>query len=812
MRRVAFFLLSLAATVALAYVLGTREVLPAPLGRLLSPQEGVWSNAEPLDAERGGEFRLPGMKGRVEVVLDARLVPHVFAEHEVDAYRVQGYLHAKHRLWQMEFQTHAAAGRVSEVVGSRAVDFDRNQRRIGMVYAAENALAMMEADSATKASCDAYTEGVNAYIGSLDRSRLPVEYKLLGYEPELWNNLKIALFMKAMTNDLAGYDRDFEFTHALQALGEENFRMLFPELADSLSPVVPKGTPFAKVNATPASPADADSAYFGRGDSAAVTPAFKPDPANGSNNWAVSGTRTRSGRPILSNDPHLRLSLPAIWYEMQIHVPGFNAYGVSFPGIPGIVIGFNEDIAFGFTNSGRDVKDYYRIRFRDESKDAYWFDGGWREADRRIERIRVKGSPDVLDTVSYTVFGPVVYDRGMDPKGTGGGSYALRWVAHDTSNVLKMWYQLNRARNYTDYLEAIRHFNAPGQNMLFASRSGDIALWQQATFPLRWEGQGLFVMPGEDSSYMWKGYIPMEENPHVLNPVEGYISSANQRAADSTYPYFIPGQYDVYRGVIINRRLAAMDSVTPEDMMRLQNDNYNVFAEYARPILLANVDTQAAEPAGRYYIEMLRNWNLLNDPDQKGATVFTHWWDSLQQVVFHDELNANGKPVIRPERFVLLEGLLRDTAYRFLDDVRTEGREDLRWAVTTALQRARRALDSLEKDQSLAWGRYKNTTVYHLLRNSTMPFARKGLMIGGGVNIINATTHDHGPSWRMVVHLTDPIEAYAVYPGGQDGNPGSTYYDSFIDTWTKGEYYRIWFMKPEDRSSVKVKWRMTFAS
>ena len=812
MRRVAFFLLSLAATVALTYVLGTREVLPAPLGRLLSPQEGVWSNAEPVDADRGGEFRLPGMKGRVEVVLDARLVPHVFAEHEVDAYRVQGYLHAKHRLWQMEFQTHAAAGRVSEIVGSRAVDFDRNQRRIGMVYAAENALSMMEADSATKASCDAYTEGVNAYIRSLDRSRLPVEYKLLGYEPELWSNLKVALFMKAMTNDLAGYDRDFEFTHALQALGEENFRMLFPEVADSLSPVVPKGTPFAKANVKPASPADADSAYFGRGDSTGVVPAFKPDPANGSNNWAVSGTRTRSGRPILSNDPHLRLSLPAIWYEMQIHVPEYNAYGVSFPGIPGIVIGFNEDIAFGFTNSGRDVKDYYRIRFRDGSKEAYWFDGGWREADRRIERIRVNGSPDVLDTVSYTVFGPVVYDRGMDPKGTGGGSYALRWVAHDTSNVLKMWYLLNRARNYTDYVEAIRHFNAPGQNMLFASRSGDIALWQQATFPLRWDGQGLFVMPGEDSSYMWKGYIPMEENPHVLNPFEGYISSANQRAADSTYPYFIPGQYDVYRGIIINRRLAAMDSVTPEDMMRLQNDNYNVFAEYARPILLANVDTQAAEPAGRYYIEMLRNWNLLNDPDQKGATVFTHWWDSLQQVVFHDELNANGRPVIRPERFVLLEGLLRDTAFRFLDDVRTDGREDLRWAVTTALQRARRALDSLEKEQSLAWGRYKNTTVYHLLRNSTMPFARKGLMVGGGVNIINATTHDHGPSWRMVVHLTDPIEAYAVYPGGQEGNPGSPFYDSFIDTWTKGEYYRIWFMKPEDRSSAKAKWRMTFTS
>ena len=810
MPRAILFLLSLAATVGLVYVLGTRSVLPAPLGRLLSPQEGVWCNAEPMDADRGGSIRLPGLKGRVDVSVDARLVPHVFAEHEVDAYRVQGYLHAKHRLWQMEFQTHAAAGRISEIVGDKAVEYDRNQRRIGMVYAAENALRTMEADSATKAACDAYTAGVNAYISTLDRSRLPVEYKLLGYEPEKWSNLKVALFMKAMTNDLAGYDRDFEFTHALQALGEDNFKMLFPELADSLYPVVPKGTPFAKAKDIPKPPSTADSAYFRKGDTGMVAQEFKPDPSNGSNNWAVSGTRTRSGRPILSNDPHLRLSLPSIWYEMQLHVPAFNAYGVSFPGIPGIVIGFNSDIAFGFTNAGRDVKDYYRIRFRDDTRRAYWFDGGWKPTENRVESIRVKGGAEVLDTVPYTVFGPVVYDRSRDPKGTG-EAYALRWVAHDTSNVLKMWYLLNRARNYFDYMEAIRHFNAPGQNILFASRSGDIGLIQQATFPLRWEGQGLFVMPGEDSSYMWKGFIPMEENPRVVNPFEGYISSANQRPVDSTYPYFIPGQYDVYRGVIINRRLAAMDSVTVEDMMRLQNDNYNVFAEYARPLLLSHVDTMQIGPAGRYYMQMVRNWNLQNDPDEKGPTVFTHWWDSLQQVVFHDDLNTSGNTVIRPERFVLLEGMLRDSAYRFMDDRRTPEKEDMRWAVTTALKKALQPLDSLEKRQRLSWGAYKNTTVYHLLRNNAMPFARGGLRIGGGVNIINATTHDHGPSWRMVVHMTDPIEAYAVYPGGQEGNPGSPFYDSFVDKWTKGEYYRLWFMTPEDKGSPKVKWKMTFA-
>jgi penicillin amidase len=811
--RITLFILTLIMNAGLIYVLDTRKVLPVPLGVLLSPHEGIWQNAEAMDADQGGDFRFPELKGKVEVYFDARLVPHVFAEQEQDAYFVQGFIHARHRLWQMEFQTHAAAGRISEIVGEKGIDYDRNQRRNGMVYAAENALHRMEADPDTKAACDAYTAGVNAYITRLNKGSLPVEYKILGYEPEKWTNLKSALFMKAMTNDLAGFDRDFEFTHALRTLGEENFRMLFPEVADSLSPVIPSGTPYETPQQALNIPKDLDSAYYGRQPATGIAEnQFKPDPANGSNNWVIAGSRSRSGHPILCNDPHLRLSLPAIWYEMQLHTPVFNAYGATFPGIPGVVIGFNQDIAFGFTNAGRDVRDYYEVRFRDRARAEYWFDSAWRKADVRIEQIRVKGQTTVLDTVPYTVFGPVVYDASFPGKAGDGKAYALRWVAHDSANILKMWHLLNRARTHDDYLAAISHFNVPGQNMIFASRNGDIALWQQATFPLRWKDQGLFVMPGFDSSYMWQGYIPMEHNPHTFNPTEGYISSANQRPADSTYPYFIPGQYDVYRGIIINRKLAATYDATPDDMMKLQNDNYNVFAEYARPILIRHVDSAGLDDTGRYYLKIMGDWNLNNDPEQKGPTVFTAWWDSLQQVVYADDLNTTEKPVIRPERFVLLEALLRDTAYRFIDDIRTPATEDLRSMVTRAFRMAIPSIDSLEKKGRLSWARNKNTTVYHLLRNATMPFSRQGILNGGGTHIINATTHEHGPSWRMVVHMTTPIEAYAVYPGGQQGNPGSPFYDSFIDKWAKGEYYRIWFMTEGDKKSGRVKWRMSFSS
>jgi penicillin amidase len=807
------FLVSLLLNAAFVVVLGTRSVLPLPLGSFLSVQEGVWQNAEAVDEDFNASLRFDGLQGKVDVFLDDRLVPHVFAEQENDAYFVQGFLHAKFRLWQMEFQTHAAAGRVSEIVGEKAISFDRNQRRMGMVFAAENALTAMEKDPQTISAIDAYTAGVNAYISSLKTSELPIEYKLLGYQPEKWTNLKSALFTKQMTQTLAGYDRDFEFTNALKLLGEENFRILYPSIPDSLYPVIAKGTAYNKPLAVLNPPASADALYFNRKDTIQFVEDFKPNPSNGSNSWVVSGSKTQSGKPILSNDPHLGLTLPSIWFEIQLKTPAFNSYGVSFPGLPGVVIGFNDSISFGFTNAGRDVKDYYEIQFRDTDKKEYWFDSAWKPTTRRLEQIRIKNAKTFEDTVAYTVFGPVMYDKSFKTDLTAEKAYALKWVAHDTSNILKMWLMLNRASNYADYLEAIGHFNVPGQNMIFASKSGDIALWQQGNFPLRWNDQGLFVMPGTDSSYMWKGYIPNEENPHSLNPAEGYLSSANQRAADSSYPYFIPGSYEVYRPITINRKLASMNDITAEDMQSLQNNNYNVFAEDARPILLKYAIIEQLSAEEKKYFSLVASWNLMNDAEETAPTCFTAWWDSLHAEVFNDELVVQDKmPLAKPEKFVLLESLERDSSFKFIDNINTPMKEDLYQMVTVALKKASKKLASLEKENKLEWAKYKNTTVYHLLKTNAMAFAREGLMNGGGNGIINATQHDHGPSWRMVVEMTSPTNAYGVYPGGQSGNPGSKFYDNFIDQWAKGAYYKLWFMESASIEGKKCKWKISFAS
>ena len=809
-----YFILALSLLVngILIYVLDTRKVLPLPLGRFLSAQEGIWQNAEPIDQNFNADLKLEGLQGEVDVYFDERLVPHVFAAVESDAYFVQGYLHAKFRLWQMEFQTHAAAGRISEIVGSKGVQFDRNQRRIGMVYAAENALAAMEKDPQTLTALNAYTAGINSFIEKLNTSELPIEYKLLGYEPEKWNNLKSALFIKQMTNTLAGYDRDLEYTNALEILGEEKFRILYSDIPDSLYPVIPKGTTYAQSTVELSVPGSADSLYFKRKDTIQFVEDYKPDPANGSNNWVVSGSKTKSGKPILANDPHLSLTLPSIWYEIQLTTPTLNSYGVSFPGIPGVVIGYNDSIAFGFTNAGRDVKDYYEIQFKDKSKQEYFFDSQWVKSSLRVENIKIKDSITMLDTVAYSVFGPVTYDHSFKTNLSNEKAYALRWVAHDTSNILKMWMLLNRAKNYNDYYQAISHFNVPGQNMIFASTTGDIALWQQGTFPLRWKDQGLFVMPGRDSSYMWKGYIPMDENPHSYNPESGFLSSANQRAADTSYPYFMPGSYEVYRPITINRKLAELQNITVMDMKNLQNNNYNVFAEMAIPILLQHTDRLKLSTDENRFLDIVSSWNLFNDTKEKGPTGFTIWWDSLSAVILNDDLIRNKIPVIKPEKFVLLEALSKDTNFIFIDDVSTDQLETLNDQVTIALKKASLKFSELEKENKVEWSVFKNTSVYHLLRANTMPFAREGLNIGGGSGIVNATTHDHGPSWKMIIEMDTPVKAVGVYPGGQSGNPGSQYYDSFIDTWAKGEYYDLKMMTQSDIQKNNYKWKMKFSA
>jgi penicillin amidase len=621
-----------------------------------------------------------------------------------------------------------------------------------------------------------------------------------------------------MSYDLTGRSAsaDLQLTNTRDYLGYDLFDKLYTNQQDSLDPIIPIGTAYADPSIVPVKPVQSDMAYLKKTPNVDIAKVVEtpeaPDPNNGSNNWAVSGSMTKSGRPIVCSDPHLGLNLPSLWYEVQITTPTHSTYGASFPGSPAVIIGFNDSLAWGVTNAGRDVLDYYELKFKDTTQNEYWYNGAWKSVTKRVEVIKVKDSADVIENIAMSHWGPVMFDAYYQNPQSKGKNLAVKWTAHEASTGVETFYQLNRAKNIDDYSKAIKLWKCPGQNFVVATKSGDIAIKQQGDFVARWERQGDFIMPGEDSSYDWQGIIPFEENPMILNPARGFVSSANQKSTDASYPYYLgtASSFPLYRGISVNQQLSAMSQVTAQDMQALQTNNFNVFAEQARPALMKFVEMNRLSKDAQRMVQTMGEWNLYNHPSEKGITIFKLIWDSVETAVWSDELAGSVIPLTKPEAFVLLEQMNRDSNFSVADDIRTKDKvETLKDQVLAGIEKATVKCLELEKENKLSWEAFKATRVLHLTKIPAL--SRLNLPIGGGVNIINATGENHGPSWRMVVHLTDEIEAYGLYPGGQSGNPGSPYYDSFVDYWAAGKYYRLLFLSKEKlKQHERTKWHIQF--
>jgi penicillin amidase len=405
-----------------------------------------------------------------------------------------------------------------------------------------------------------------------------------------------------------------------------------------------------------------------------------------------------------------------------------------------------------------------------------------------------------------------MYDAHYQNPQSKGRNLAIQWTAHNTSTGVETFYRLNRAKNYDDYIKAISLWTCPGQNFVLATKTGDIAIKQQGSFVARWERQGDFIMPGDDTTYAWQGMIPNEENPTIKNPERGFVSSANQKPTDPSYPYYLgtATSFPLYRGISVNKHLTAMSGITAEDIQALQTNNDNVFAATARPALMKYVQVDKLSPDAQRMLNEMNNWDLVNSENSKGITAFKIIWDSVTQSVWGDELAGSPIPLTSPDDFVLVDQLLKDSNWSIADDISTKGKvENFKDQVTLGIENATKKLLELEKENKFEWALFKATRVMHLTEIPAL--SRMNLPIGGGENIINATTDDHGPSWRMVVHLTDEIEAYGLYPGGQSGNPGSAYYDTFIDYWAAGKYYRLLFLaKDKLIQNERTKWHIQF--
>jgi penicillin amidase len=789
------FLIALALTAGIFYGLNTKFGSIPPIGKFLNPYSGVWQNE--TDESIDGSVVIPGLKDEVTVHYDDQLVPHIFAQNEEDLYKAQGYITAKHRLWQMEFQTYAAAGRLSEIIGEGALNYDRQERRRGMGYGAEQTLKDMLADPITGPLMQSFADGVNNYINSLTPNDYPVEYKLLDYAPELWTTKKTANLLMYMTKMLAGGDKDLEYTNILRKFGKERFDLLFPDFYAVNDPVIPTDTDWSFIDVpmteTPQSELPLDSI---------AEIIEKPHPDNGSNNWAVSGAKSYSGNPILANDPHLGLNLPSIWFVMQLATPQHNSFGATLPGALGVVSGFNQYCAWGETNATRDVIDWYKIEFNDD-RTKYKYDGSWKDVTVRIENIKIKGKENYKDSVLYTHHGPVTYDKNYLGDNAKAG-YAMRWTGHIGGNGQLTLIKMNRGKNYDDYVDAIQHFTAPAQNFVFASTEGDIALWIQGKFPNKWEGQGRFLMDGSNPKNDWQSYIPQQFNAHTKNPERGFVSSANQHPFDESYPFYqYNDSYEGYRNRVINDFFRAKEKFTIQDFKDLHNNNHNLKAEDILPYMLDTMDITGLNPEEKEAYAILKSWKYNNDINEIAPSLWSNWWSRLYRTTW-DEFDVEDVALNWPfsQQTIHLYKTKGDDS--FMDIIDTPEKETAKDLFLISFKDAVESINKWKaKNGDYKWGDYQATYAGHLLQ-ALPAFSRFNIPIGGGRGIVNASSQNHGPSWRMIVEMTSPPTALGIYPGGQSGNPGSKYYDNYIDDWAAGKYNKLNFMQSANGDSSVI--------
>ncbi|MEM6771146.1 MAG: penicillin acylase family protein, partial [Bacteroidota bacterium] len=530
---------------------------------------------------------------------------------------------------------------------------------------------------------------------------------------------------------------------------------------------------------------------------------FAPHPDNGSNNWAVTGALSNTGKPLLASDPHLSLTLPSIWSEVQIHYPGVNARGVSLPGAPGIMIGFNDHIAYGETNVGHDVTDWFKIEWTDSTRTNYLLDGEAVAATIVVDTIFVRGAEPIIQRTPWTIFGPVPYTEGRY------ADYAMRYLAHDApggnlrSHALPgTFLQLMAARNYADYRKALMGYADPAQNFIFAERTGTIAIRPNGMFPLRAQGNGRFPLPGNTRANAWQGYLPFADRPEHKDPPRGFVASANQVTAAADFDYNYHGGFGEYRGRYINRTLRKAEQLTKRTMKELQLDSYNLLAEELAPLLIARINRQALTDEGSRILRLLSEWDYRCTAESKAATLFFKWQTKLYQLTFDEVPRDSG--YLRPDLW-RWNDIIAETPDDPIFDIDSTSFKE---TVATLTQRAfDEIVEELDGELPEPWAVARNTRIRHL---GAIPGFGTGLIsTDGSRQSPRALGAVHGASWRMVVELGDIPRAWGALPGGASGAPASPAYDNGVNDWANGRYHELtrWMNVEEAEQKAVGHWR-----
>ena len=769
----------------------------------------LWVYSRQALPQLEGAITLTGLGSEVRVERDALGIPTIKAASPLDAMFGLGFVHAQDRLWQLETHRRIASGRLAEAFGEPALETDRFLRALGVKRAA--AAQWAKASPQVRAAVTAYTAGINAFIQTAMKAR-PPEFVVLGLQPEPWTPEDSLAWATMMAWDLGG-NWGTELTRMRLALTLPVARI------DELLPPYPGDKPLIDVDY---------AALFrqlnvdGRLGQQALN--FAPESGVegiGSNNWVVHGSHTDTGTPLLANDPHLKLSAPALWYFARLEAPGLKVAGATMPALPFVVLGQNEHIAWGFTNTGPDVQDMYLERLRPEAPDQYQTPGGWARFETFVEVIKVKGKPDQMMVARSTRHGPVISDTGPAYDGLVGPvakpSYvlAMRWTALDPDpSTLDAGLAFSQAKSVAEFITASAAYVAPMQNMVVADRAGHIGVVSAGRVPVRKADndlKGQVPSPGWDARYDWDGFVDAAQTPRETDPARGWIGTANQRIHPLDYPHYITNEWMVpYRMQRIEQMLNAKPKHSMDSLRDMQADVLSLATKRILPFALK---AKSAHPLAAAAMAQLMSFDGTMAADKAAPLIFFAWARHLTQGVFSDELGAAqwersfGGRTFRDA----LEGVLeRDDAW-WCDDKTTPMVETCAQQIDKAFTKALDELQAAHGSDVASW----RWDAAHIARSEHRPFSKvKPLArwfelrtpVGGDTYTLNvsrvglkpdSTTgelylDEHGPSLRALYDLGDLSKSRFIHSTGQSGIPFSPLYRSFVERWAKVEYVPVW--------------------
>ncbi|OWW21374.1 penicillin acylase family protein [Noviherbaspirillum denitrificans] len=753
-----------------------------------------------------GTRTLKGLTAPVDIVRDANGIPHIYAKSQADAYFALGYAHAQDRLWQMELNRRIAAGRMAEILGPNAVPTDRFLRTLGVRRNAEKIFGNLSQQ--TRDALEAYARGVNAWLE--DRSGpLPPEFLLTGAPvPAPWHPVDSIGWQTMMAWDLGG-----NWTQELLRMRLSQ-RLSLAQINEFLAPypgdpVVPTQDYTVLYRELAGTTAQLEKV-------AAIAPPSYVD-GMGSNNWVVGGALSETGKPLLANDPHLGLSAPALWYFAHLSAPGLNVIGATLPGIPSVVLGHNDRIAWGFTNTAPDVQDLYLERVNPEDRRRYQTADGWAEFKVRNETIKVKGQPDVTIEVRETRHGPVITGAIpiMEKAPLDATKYVVSfaWTALRPDDLtLQAGLKFTQAQNWEQFLDGARDFGSPQQSMVYADVDGNIGFVAPARVPVRKpenDLKGLAPAPGWDARYDWAGFIPFEELPRKFNPAPSRIMTANHKIVDADYPHFLTSEWTLpYRARRIDALLDAKERHSLDSFAAIQKDHVSLAAQEILPVLRTTVPRSERAKAA---LQSLAGWNGEMDANRAEPLIFTAWMRMASKQIFLDELGEalmkdywEQRNVHRPMVNVLTN---KDGQGRWCNDVTVavkNGRQGCGDVLAASLDAALADLEQRYGPDMAKW-RWGEA---HAAHSEHRPFSKVDLLAKyfdlriptpGDTFTVNVGRHNlrdekapftnhHAASLRALYDLSNLENSRFIHSTGQSGNVLSPHYRDFMQRWAEVRY------------------------